>query len=148
MKKTFYYRFNKIDICLILLLAESFFICLMGLNHPILWLTLLLTTIVWGYKNIIKHAGVIITDENIKIDYSKPISWKDLKQAEIKTIRLCGKDKKILSLVPKKNISYKYSYLQKNNCDFGPFPIPLYGLFSASDEKEIIELVSKKLKIK
>ncbi len=148
MQKTFYYKFQKIDSIFVLLLLEIVFILFMGLSCPLLWGVLIFTALAWGYKNIVKHPAVVITDKDIKIDYSNPLAWKDIASAEIKTVRLCGKDKKILSLNPKKDIQYHYSYLQKNNANFGPFPIPLYGVLSPADEKEIIHLVGDKIKIK
>lgn len=148
MQKTFYYKFQKIDFIFVLLLLELVFIIFMGLSCPLLWCAVLFTALVWAYKNIVKHKAVVVTDHDIKIDYSNPLSWKDIVSAEIKTVRLCGKDKKILSLVPKKDIQYHYSYLQKNNANFGPFPIPLYGILSKEDEDEIIRLVREKVKVK
>lgn len=148
MQKTFYYRFKKFDGCLAILILEIIFLCLVGISTSFLWLIMALTIGVWGYKNIVKHPAVIITDTDIKIDFSDPIKWQDIQSAEIKTVRLCNKDKKILALVPKKDIQYRYSYLQKNNCNFGPFPIPLYGVLTPQDEEEIIRLVGKKIKIK
>lgn len=148
MQRTFYYRFKKVDAVFVLLMLELAFVLLMGLSYFALWFAILLTALVWGYKNIIKHPAVVITDKDIKVDYSNPLVWKDIASAEIKTVRLCGKDKKILSLNPKTDIQYHYSYLQKNNADFGPFPIPLYGILSPEDEKEIIHLVGEKVKIK
>lgn len=147
MKKTFYYQFNKIDGCVIVLLLELAFILCLGISHPWLWGAVLFTIVAWGYKNVIKHPAVVITDKDVKVDYSKPIEWKDIQLAKIRTVRLCGKDKKVLSLIPKDGIEYKYSYLQKNNCDFGPFPIPLYGVLSPADEQEIIQLVKEHVTI-
>lgn len=49
-----------------------------------------------------------------------------------------------MTLVPKDGISYRYNFLQKHNGDFTPFAIPLYGLLSPEDEKEIAEIVAEK----
>ena len=129
MKKSFYYQFKKVDSILFVLLLELIFVCFLGLACPALWVVFILTACVWGYKNFVKHAGVVITDQCIKVDYSNPIEWKDLQYAEIRTVRLCGKDKKILSLIPKEGIQYKYSFLQKNNADFGPFNSIIWDFF-------------------
>lgn len=147
-EKTYYYHFNKID--------QTFLAMIMGLGTviytnfrcPYTWVAFVVLIMVWGYKNILKQKGIVITDKDIKIDHSKPIRWEDIKDAEIKTVDLCFQKMKILSLNPKKGIKYQYNWLQKHNADFGPFPIPLYGLLSAKDEKEIIQIVKMYVKVK
>ena len=146
-QKTYYYRFNKFDntfwaavMALILALAFSYYgLCL--------WELFFLTVLIWGYK----HFGipaVTIMDKDIKIDYSRPIAWKDIQKGEIKEVSLCGQKMKILSLIPKKRITYHYTYMQKHNAHFGPFPIPLYGILSPADELEIVNIVRKKVTVK
>lgn len=147
-QKKFYYTSSKFDIFLIIAIVEFILLCTICMNNKLMWSAFIITLLVWICKHFFKHPAVIITDKNIKIDFSQPISWTDIENAEIKEVRLCGKNKKILSLNPKKDIQYKYSYLQKNNCDFGPFPIPLYGILSKADEKEITTLVQEKVKLK
>ena len=49
-------------------------------------------------------------------------------------------------LKPKENIEYRYNWLQKHNCCFGPFAIPLYGILTPEDEEEIMKLVAGKIK--
>ena len=95
-----------------------------------------------------KQVAVIITDDTIKIDHCAPLAWKDIKDAEIKDVRMCCGKMKVLSLNPKKGIKYRYNLLQKNNGDFGAFPIPLYGILTPEDEKEITQIVKKHVKIK
>lgn len=148
ISKKFYYRFKHIDCVLIFAGLDFVLLCCLGLKHPLLWTLFIGTIALWVYKNFFPQTAVIITDDFIKIDKSDPLSWKDVKSAEFKEVRLFFKDKKILSLIPKKNIHYNYSLLQKNNCYFGPFPIPLYGILTHEDEEEIIRLVQKKVKIK
>ncbi|MBR4932615.1 MAG: hypothetical protein IKZ02_06270 [Alphaproteobacteria bacterium] len=145
--KKFYYRFKRIDGALIFAILDFVLLCCLGLNHPLLWTLFIATMLLWIYKNFFPQTAVVITDDFIKIDKSNPLNWKDIKSAEIKVVRLFFKDKKVLSLTPKKNIHYTYSLLQKNNCHFGPFPIPLYGVLTLADEEEIIRLVQKKIKI-
>lgn len=148
MEKQFYYPFKKFDICFFCWLIEFLFILYTKIYSPFILFLFFITGALWGYKTLVKHVAVEITDEYVKIDKSEPLYFKNIKSAEIKEVRLCGKNKKILSLTPKKNIKYNYSYLQLNNCDFGPFPIPLYGILTKEDEKEIVELISKKVKMK
>ena len=146
--KKFYYQFKRIDSFLIVALLDFILLCCLGLSHSLLWILFIGTMGLWIYKNFFPQTAVIITDDFIKIDKSNPIRWKDIKSAEFKEVRLFFKDKKVLSLIPQKNIHYAYSPLQKNNCYFGPFPIPLYGILTPEDEEEIIRLVQKKVKIK
>lgn len=146
--KKFYYTSSKFDIFLIIAIIEFILLCTICTENILMWIAFATTIAVWGCKHFAKQPAVVISDNDIKIDFSKPLPWHDIENAEIKTVRLCGKDKKILSLNPKQGINYKYSYLQKNNCDFGPFPIPLYGILSKDDENEIIELVKEKVKLK
>lgn len=147
-QKIFYYHFKKINICLVAAILEIALICYVDVNSFLMWSIFVMTMAVWGYKNLIKHPAVIITDKDIKIDYSRPIAWTDIKYATIKNVQLLSETKRVLALIPKENIHYHYSYLQKNNCDFGPFPIPLYGVLTAEDEKEIIRLIEQKIEIK
>lgn len=101
--------------------------------------------LLWCYKHI-KHKAVVVTDESIKIDYCNPLMWKDIKTAEVKNIHMGCKDYKILSLEPKENIEYRYNWLQKHNCQFGPFAIPLYGILTPEDEAEVEKIVKGKVK--
>ena len=103
-----------------------------------------MTALLWCYKHI-RHQAVVITDKTIKIDLCAPIAWKDIKKVEIKTVRMGYKDYKILSLTPKDKIKYRYNWLQKHSC-FGSFAIPLYGILTPADEKEITKLVKGKVK--
>ncbi len=148
MQKIFYYPIKKIDLCFICWVLEFIFILSTKICSPLILILFFLTGTVWGYKTLVKHLAVEITDDYVKIDRSNPLYFKDIKGAEIKEVRLCGKNKKILSLIPKKNIKYQYSYLQQNNGDFGPFPIPLYGILRKEDEDEIVSLIGEKIKIK
>lgn len=148
MQKTFYYPFKKIDFCFCCWAVEFVFILYTKICSPLILTMFFLTGAVWGYKTLVKHLAVEITNDYVKIDRSQPLYFKDIKGAEIKDVCLCGKNKKILSLIPKKNIKYNYSYLQKNNGDFGPFPIPLYGILTKEDENEIVHLIGEHIKIK
>ena len=108
------------------------------------WGLFVIMALLWCYKHI-KHKAVVITDKNIKIDLCEPLAWKDIKKAEVKTVHMGCKDYKILSLTPKDKIKYHYNLLQKHSC-FGPFAIPLYGILTPADEKEITKLVKGKVK--
>ena len=103
--------------------------------------------VIWVLLYCLKHKMAIIDDEGIKIDHNNKLRWKDVKDAEIVDVRCCFMKKKVLSLNPKKNIKYEYSFLQKNNC-FPPFSIPLYDIVSPADAVEIYNIVAKKTKIK
>jgi len=144
--KTYYYHFQKWDTCFIaamlaLILAISF-------GGGILWTLFIIAAGLWVYKNLWRQKAVVITDNDIKIDHTNPLPWKDIQNAEIQTVLLCGGEMKILSLIPKKNIQYRYNYLQRHNGAFGAFPVPLYGILTPDDEREIIQIVKKHVKIK
>ena len=147
-QKTFYYHFDKIDSCFWSMVIELAVLVLWRVSSPWALGIFVLTTLVWVYKNFMKQQAVVITDKGIKIDHSAPLAWKDVKSAEIKEVVLGFDTMKILSLIPKKDISYSYNYLQTHNGDFGAFPIPLYGVLTPSDESEIIRLVRQKVTIK
>ena len=42
---------------------------------------------------------------------------------------------------PKEGIDYKYNFLQKHNCDFTPFSIPLYDIMDTKDRDELVALI-------
>lgn len=102
----------------------------------------------WLYKYAADNEMAIITDKSIKIDHNNPIAWKDIAYAEEKMVKCCGKERKILSLVPHDGIDYKYSWLQLHNAGFTAFSIPLYGIISKEDEEKIVKIIEKKVGIK
>ena len=161
MQKIYYYHFNKFDECFWAMMIAfvwaifccHYFCCGSGRadcsgSCCAAWAVFAFAAFLWGYKNVLKQKAVVITDKDIKVDHSKPLPWKDIKDAEIKTVNLCGRDMKVLALNPKKGINYTYSWLQKHNANFGPFPIPLYGLLTEKEEKEILQIVKKHVKVK
>ena len=145
-QKIFYYHFQKNDASLWAMIIAFVLLALTCFSCPLMWTLFLATALIWGYKHVYKLPAVIITDKNIKIDHSAPVAWKDIKTAKIQSVRMGGKDYKILSLIPKKGINYHYSWLQQHNYTFGPFPIPMYGVLAPRDEKEITRLVKAKVK--
>lgn len=156
MTKTYYYHFKKLNLWLILnilLLLKMiwcWYYCPFIRFYPqTLWFFVLIgfSFVAWGYKYLIKHPVAVISDEDIKIDHCEPLAWKDIASAEERIIRCWGK-KRILVLLPKQGINYKYNFLQKHNCDFTPFSLPLYGIMKPEDEKELTEIVAKKVKLK
>ena len=156
-EKVFYYNFNwlngwfVLNVVLFIVLGHCLYTCPCLLCWPqtiILLAVFLFSVAVWAYKYLFKHKMAVITDENITIDHCKPLKWKDIASAEERMVYCCFKHRKILVLVPKENIDYQYNFLQKHNCDFTPFSIPLYGLLTPEDEVEICKIVAKKIKIK
>lgn len=74
-----------------------------------------------------------------------PLPWADIRAAEEKTVK-CGLRKyRVIVLEPKEGIDYRYNFLQKHNCRFSPFSIPLYGILSDEDIAEIKRLISEKV---
>lgn len=102
--------------------------------------------LIWCYIHLCKHKMAVITDEYIKIDHTNPLKWTDIASYEERTVQCCGK-KRILALIPKEGIDYKYNYLQKHNGDFTPFSIPLYGILTPEDEEKVIKIVKDKVKL-
>lgn len=155
MKKTFYYNFKPLNLWLlfnvgITLLVCSCFVCGWRiLIYPQMWVILGCVIFSWGvwyYKYIHPQIMAIITDESIKIDHANPVKWEDIDHAEEKIVWCWFKQYRVLALVPKENTNYQYNWLQKHN-PFPAFSVPLYGLLTAEDEKEITEIVSEKVKL-
>lgn len=144
MNKTYYYRFNTFDTTFFAMIT-AFLLGLGCRGCSCIWGVFFITFLLWCYKHIY-HKAVVITDKTIKIDMCAPLPWKDIKKAEIKTVRMGFKEYKILSLTPKDKIKYHYNWLQKHNCCFGAFAIPLYGILTPSDEIEIIKYVKGKVR--
>ena len=75
-------------------------------------------------------------------------SWKDIEIAEERMVTCCGKKRRVIVLIPKKGIDYKYNFLQKHNGDFTPFCLPLYGLLTPEDEEKVFRIVTHKVGLK
>ncbi|MBP5344537.1 MAG: hypothetical protein J6Y85_05655 [Alphaproteobacteria bacterium] len=145
-QKIFYYHFKKNDACLWAMIIAFVLLSLTDFTSVLMWILFIGTVLIWAYKHLMPLPAVIITEKTIKVDHNNPVAWKDIKAAKVLSVRMCGKDYRILSLIPKKDIKYRYNWLQKHNCIFGPFPIALYGILTPSDEKEIVQLVKAKIK--
>ena len=87
----------------------------------------------------------VVTDESITIDHNAPLKWRDIAAAEIREIYCCLQKRKILVLLPKEGIDYQYNWLQKHNAGFTAFSIPLYGILTPEDERELTEIVTDKI---
>lgn len=155
MKKTFYYNFKPLNLLLLfntgitLLVGSCFWCGWRILLYPQMWIiigSVIFSWGVWYYKYIHPQTMAVITDESIKIDHTNPIKWKDIDHAEEKDVYCCFKKHRVLALIPKENIDYRYNWLQKHN-PFPEFSIPLYGLLIPEDEKEITNIVSQKVKL-
>ena len=159
MNEVIYYKFKKGFWCWLWLIFDVaalalLFKCLCCPVRLYTWQILALLIVVaahlgvWLYKFAADNEMAVISDKDIKIDHNNPIAWKDIAYAEEKMVRCCGKDRKILSLVPHDGIDYKYSWLQLHNAGFTAFSIPLYGIISKEDEEKIIKIIEKKVGIK
>lgn len=154
-KREFYYKFNKLNAWLILNIVLFNVLAYWSVVCPCLtfwWQTQVLigvcvvSWVVWSYKYLKKHRMALVDDESITIDTCKPLFWKDVKSAEEKIVRCGLKKRRIIVLHPKENIKYSYNWLQKHNCGFGAFSIPLYGILSTEDEETLIKIVKSKVK--
>jgi hypothetical protein len=155
--KSFYYKFNPINAWMFfnIILIAIFFGALFWCPYLAYWpqIQVLIGVLgfsvaVWAYKYAFKHRMALIDDKTIKIDHCEPIAWADIEYAEEKIVRCCFKNRKVIILKPKKGISYKYNFLQKHNAGFTPFSVPLYGILSVEDEKEIVKIIKEKLPFK
>ena len=117
-------------------------------EFQILFGLLIFSLLLWIYKYALKQTMAIITDETIKIDHTNPIAWNDIEIAEERIVNCCGKKRRVIVLIPKKDIDYKYNFLQKHNGEFTPFCLPLYGILTPEDEEKIFRLVAHKVGLK
>lgn len=160
MKEVIYYKFKKGFWCYAWLILD---LVALGVLFKCFWCMaphyymaeiLILMVVfgihlgIWLYKFAADNEMAVITDKDIKIDHNEPIAWKDIAYAEEKMVKCCGKDRKVLSLVPHDGIDYKYNWLQLHNAGFTAFSIPLYGIISKEDEEKIVKIVEKKVGIK
>ena len=160
MNEVIYYKFKKGFWCYVWLLFDLIalgllfkcFCCFAPhyLTAEMLTLIIIISAHLglWLYKYAADNEMAVITDKDIKIDHTNPISWNDIAYAEEIMVKCCGKKRKILSLVPRDGINYKYSWLQLHNAGFTAFSIPLYGIISKEDEDKIVKIVEKKVGIK
>jgi len=157
MEKTYYYCFKKADWWLVFNILITFMILMCLKCGAWIWflpqmqVLVLLSLFAWGlwcYKYIHPQKMAVVTDDFIQIDHCRPLYWKDVDYAEEREVYCCFKKLKIIALVPKKGIDYRYNWLQKHNSDFTAFSIPLYGILKAEDEEELKALVAAKTKLK
>lgn len=156
MNKIFYYDFNKINAWLFFNLLLLGLLVLCSLKCPgliywwqmqVLWGTWVFSCAVWSWKYLHKQRLAIITDETITIDHCRPLAWKDIDYAEERIVR-CGFHRlKIIVLIPKDGINYRYNFLQRHNGDFTAFSIPLYDIVNRKDAEEMTALIEKKVKL-
>ena len=156
-EKIIYYSFKRCNAWLIfnlifsLLIGACFVCCPHICFYPQMYIlvgVVIFSWIMWGYKYIYPQKMAVITDESIKIDHTAPLKWADFAAAEEREIYCCFQKRKIVVLLPKENLDYPYNWVQKHNPGFTAFSIPLYGLLSPEDEKEIITTIEKHIKIK
>lgn len=156
MSKVFYYNFKWFNawfifnIVLTLLILSCMF-CPQIMFYKQMYIIIgavVFSWLVWAYKYLYPQKMAIITDESIKIDHNAPLKWADIVAAEEREIYCCFKKRKIIVLLPRDNLDYPYSWLQKHNPGFTAFSIPLYGLLTTKDEAEIRKIIEQHVKIK
>ncbi len=157
MQETIYYSFKKNYwwLTLNLLLLALLGWCLIQNPAFIVWwqyqllvLVAIIWLFLWIYKYLMSIPMAVYDDKTIKIDHNNPIAWKDIKCAEERLVDCCGKKRKVIILVPKDGIEYDYNWLQKNNCGFTAFSLPLYGILTTDDEEKIRNVVACKVGLK
>lgn len=157
MNEVIYYHFKKNYIWLMLNILAIAALCsclFCSLSYAYWWefqvllALLILSLLIWIYKYAAKQVMAVITDDTIKIDHNNPVAWKDIEVGEERMVKCCGKERRVIVLIPKKGIDYKYNFLQKHNGDFTPFCLPLYGLLTPEDEEKIFRIVANKVGLK
>ena len=155
--KSFYYKFNPLNIWMILntafiiIFTYTLFTCPYLAYWWQVWVligVLGFSVMTWAYKYALKHRMALIDDKSITIDHCAPLLWTDAAYAEERIVNCFGKKRRVIIIVPKPNIDYKYNFLQKHNAGFTPFSIPLYGIISDSDAEEIKKIISEKIPYK
>lgn len=155
--QVFYYHFKPLNGWLVLniVLLAMLGYCLAKCPCLLWWWqsqvligTFLFSVAVWGYKYLCRHTMAVIDDKSITIDHCRPLLWKDVESAEERLVRCGFRKLKVIVLIPKQGIDYKYNFLQKHNGDFTPFSVPLYGILTVEDEAKITKVIAKKVKIK
>ena len=157
MNEVIYYHFKKNYVWLVLNILAIAALCsclFCSLSYAYWWefqvllALLILSLLIWIYKYAAKQVMAVITDDTIKIDHNNPVAWKDIEVGEERMVKCCGKERRVIVLIPKKDIDYKYNFLQKHNGDFTPFCLPLYGLLTPEDEEKIFRIVANKVGLK
>lgn len=152
-EKIFYYHFKRLNAWLIFNLILTGLIVSCLFCHRVWFYTqmyvivgvVIFSWLVWIYKYVLPQKMAVVTDESITIDHNAPLKWRDIAAAEIREIYCCLQKRKILVLLPKEGIDYQYNWLQKHNAGFTAFSIPLYGILTPEDERELTEIVTDKI---
>ncbi len=153
-----YYHFKKNYIWLVLnILALLMIVCCVShMPALIIWwqvqtlFCLFMTTLLlWGYKYLLKHKLAEFSDVGVKIDHCQILPWEDVLGIENKKVKCCGKELSVISILTRKNMAYKYNFLQKRcqKIGFGAFSLPLYDV-RKSDIEKMYSLLEKYLDIK
>lgn len=152
--KIYYYQFKRLNCWLlfnILLVAKAVY-C--AIKHPVVFAypqsyvllaCIFVSVAAWCYKYLLRHPVALVTSESIKIDHCQPLKWKDIESTEEKVVYCGFKKMPVLVLNPKKNIDYKYNFLQKHNSGFTAFSIPLYDVMTPEDKDELVDFIHKKI---
>ncbi len=153
-----YYHFKKNYIWLVLNILALFMIvsCVSQMPALIIWWqvqTLFclfgVTLFLWGYKYLLKHKVVEFSEQGIKIDHCRILHWEDVLGIEYRKVRCFGKDLPVVSVLTRKNMAYKYNFLQKRcqKIGFGAFSIPLYDI-KKTDIEKIYNILNKYISAK
>lgn len=155
-EKVFYYHFDWVNAWFVFNSAYLITMIYGSVQCPcllywwqaqVLWGTCLFSIGVWAWKYLLKHRLAVFDDEGIIIDTCNPLKWDDVEKAEERIVRCCFKKLKIIVLIPKEGIDYKYNFLQRHNGDFTPFSLPLYDVVTKEDAAAMSKLVAKKVKL-
>lgn len=151
--EVFYYKFKKNYIWLIpnlvmLALLIKCSICCPAMLYwwqvQVLFALFTLTLLVWGYKYLLKHPVAVVSALGVKIDHCDILPWHEIVSMEYRTVRCCWRNLPVIVLHPRKNMKYRYNFLQKRcaKMDFTAFSLPLYDI-DPQDAKRLVQRVTE-----
>lgn len=153
--KVFYYHFDKVNSWLVLNAVLSIVLVHCLYKCPCLWYwwqtqvlggVAIVSWLLWGYKYLLKHKLAVFDKDTVTIDHCRPLLWKDVESVEKKEVRCWFKKYPVLVFNLKQGADYQYNFLQRHNCGFTPFSLPLYNIVKPEDIEQMKELIKQKVK--
>lgn len=98
----------------------------------------------WCYKHLLKHRMALVTDESITIDHCRALYWKDVVSAEERLVRCCFLPRRIVVLIPKEGIDYKYNFYKSIMGSLRLFPCRCMVFFPKKTKRRLLRLLPKR----
>lgn len=153
--KVFYYHFDKVNAWMVINVVLTIVLVHCLCKCPCLWYwwqtqilcgVAIFSWLLWGYKYLLKHKMAVFDKDGITIDHCRPLLWKDIESVEKKEVKCWFKKYPVLAFNLKTGATYQYNFLQKHNCGFTPFSLPLYNIVKPEDIEEMENLIKQKVK--